>query len=49
MMADADLFDVSRNDAPPGGTEAAISAISRSSMTPGPLGISETRPRAAAP
>ena len=32
-----------------GGTAAAISAISASGITPGPLGISETRPRADAP
>ena len=32
-----------------GGTDAAISAINRLSMTPGPLGIEETSPRADAP
>ena len=33
----------------PGGTLAAISAMSGSGITPGPLGISDTRPIAAAP
>lgn len=32
-----------------GGTVAAISATSRSVMMPGPLGMCETNPRAAAP
>ena len=33
----------------PGGTVAAISKIASSDMTPGPLGIAETRPSALAP
>src|SRR5438093_9849539 len=40
---------VRRNGATGGGTAAAIAAMRSSGMTPGPLGISETRPRAAAP
>jgi hypothetical protein len=40
---------VSRKVATPGGTTAAISAIVSSGITPGPLGIAETRPRAEAP
>lgn len=32
-----------------GGAAAAISAISASAITPGPLGIAETRPKASAP
>jgi hypothetical protein len=35
--------------ATPGGTRAAISAISLSPITPGPLGIAETSPSAEAP
>src|ERR1035438_5006359 len=40
---------VNRNVPMAGGTVAAISAIRLSLMTPGPLGMSETRPSADAP
>jgi hypothetical protein len=40
---------VSRNVAIGGGTLQTISAMSSSSITPGPLGISETKPSAEAP
>jgi hypothetical protein len=40
---------VSRKVATPGGIRAAICAITSSGITPGPLGILETRPSAAAP
>ena len=41
--------EVSRNVPMAGGTVAAISAICSSLITPGPLGIRETRPKADAP
>src|SRR5690242_19820382 len=41
--------DVRRKVAIGGGTEAAISVINSSLITPGPLGIFETRPSAEAP
>src|SRR5688500_6145390 len=44
-----DCRQVNRNVAMPGGTLAAISAMSGSGITPGPLGISDTRPIADAP
>lgn len=40
---------VRRKVAMGGGTEAGISAISSSAITPGPLGMWETRPSADAP
>src|SRR6266849_161963 len=40
---------VSRKEDMAGGIVAAICAIRSSAMTPGPLGIAETRPRAEAP
>jgi hypothetical protein len=40
---------VRRNVATGGGTLAAISVIRSSEITPGPLGISETKPSADAP
>src|SRR5882724_4859523 len=49
MIAAADCLHVSTKDATPGGTVPAISPINRSEITPGPLGISETKPKAAAP
>src|ERR1051326_2343432 len=49
MILPASRSLVRRNDETPGGTAAAISAIIRSEMIPGPLGMSETRPRADAP
>jgi len=49
MIAATDCLHVSRKDATPGGTVPAISPINRSEITPGPLGISDTKPKAAAP
>src|SRR5258708_31222482 len=49
MMDAASCRLVSRKDPTPGGTVRAISAIVSSAITPGPLGIAETRPRAEAP
>ena len=48
-MGDVSWRLVSRKVATDGGTAAATSAIVASSITPGPLGIAETRPRADAP
>ena len=48
-MSWASVFDVRRNVPIGGGTVDTISAINVSLITPGPLGISETKPRAAAP
>src|SRR5687767_14007203 len=48
-MEAASCLQVSRKVATGGGTRAAISAMSPSSITPGPLGISETSPTADAP
>ena len=45
----ASVAQVSRKVATPGGTRAAISAISSSAITPGPLGMVETSPSAEAP
>jgi hypothetical protein len=49
MMESASCLLVSRKVATPGGTVAAISAIVSSAITPGPLGMAETSPSAAAP
>src|SRR5271169_2310788 len=49
MMPAVSCREVSKNVATGGGTRAAMSAISSSEITPGPLGIAETRPSAAAP
>src|SRR4030067_1383207 len=48
-MAAGSCFDVSRKEDTEGGNIFAILAILFSEMTPGPLGISETRPSAEAP
>src|SRR6185437_11319823 len=48
-IASARVSLVNRNVATGGGTMAAISAMSLSLMTPGPLGILPTRPSAEAP
>lgn len=48
-MASASRRDVRRKVATGGGTEWAISAMSSSGMTPGPLGMCDTRPSADAP
>src|SRR2546425_6720974 len=45
----ASCRQVRRNGDTGGGTVAAMAAMRSSGMTPGPLGMSETRPRAAAP
>src|SRR5581483_6498994 len=42
-------LQVRRNEVIPGGTSAAISAIRSSLITPGPLGMCDTRPSADAP
>src|SRR5439155_500495 len=49
MMASGECSLVRRKVAIGGGTVSAIRAIASSEMTPGPLGIAETRPNAAAP
>jgi hypothetical protein len=49
MMSATLCRDVSKNVPTAGGTVAAISAICSSLMTPGPLGMCETRPSADAP
>jgi hypothetical protein len=49
MIAPASCRLVSRNEPTAGGRATAISAIKGSGMTPGPLGISDTRPTAEAP
>src|SRR5882762_376581 len=49
MMASTSCSLVSRNEATGGGTLAAIAAICCSEITPGPLGIFDTNPSAAAP
>src|SRR4051794_37125428 len=49
MISAALVAQVSRNELTPGGIVAAISAISDSSIGPGPLGMAETSPRADAP
>src|SRR5580700_4586025 len=49
IMAATLCREVSRNVPMAGGTVAAISAISSSPITPGPLGMRETRPSADAP
>src|SRR5438093_304647 len=48
-MASASRRQVRRKVEMPGGAAAATALIVSSSITPGPLGISETRPSAAAP
>ena len=48
-MACGECSLVSRKVAIGGGTVAAIRAIASSEMTPGPLGMAETRPKAEAP
>jgi hypothetical protein len=49
MISALEVREVKRNVATGGGTIPAISAIRSSEMTPGPLGISDTNPRAEAP
>lgn len=49
MISFALCLLVKRNVATGGGIFDAISAINTSSITPGPLGISETNPSAEAP
>jgi hypothetical protein len=49
MIAFESRLQVRRNVATPGGTDAAISAIASSEITPGPLGIADTSPTAEAP
>jgi hypothetical protein len=49
MMASASRNEVSRNVAMGGGTTAVMRTMVASSITPGPLGMEETRPRADAP
>src|SRR5947208_3320022 len=49
MMASGECSLVRRTVAIGGGTVSAIRAIASSEMTPGPLGIAETRPNAEAP
>src|SRR5271157_5228608 len=49
MMESASCLLVSKKEDTEGGIVAAISAIRSSVITPGPLGIEETRPRADAP
>jgi hypothetical protein len=49
MMSATLCREVSKNVPMAGGTVAAISAIRSSLMTPGPLGMVETRPSADAP
>src|SRR5579859_2417564 len=49
MMSPAPRRLVSRNEDTPGGTRSAISAITCSAITPGPLGIDETNPSADTP
>src|SRR5450432_1094205 len=48
-ISDTSCSLVNRNDATDGGIVAAICAIASSAITPGPLGMLETRPRADAP
>src|ERR1700719_2159327 len=49
MMAAASRIEVSRTVAIGGGTTAVMRAMAASSITPGPLGMDETRPKAEAP
>jgi hypothetical protein len=49
MISGTDCREVRRNVPMAGGTVAAIFAIRSSLITPGPLGIVETKPRADAP
>jgi len=49
MMASTSCSQVSKKDAIGGGILHAISAICSSDITPGPLGILDTSPSAAAP
>jgi hypothetical protein len=49
MMSVTRCLEVSKNVPIGGGTVAAIFAMSSSLMTPGPLGMCETEPRADAP
>src|SRR6266571_1275891 len=49
MMASAECSLVRRKVAIGGGTASVIRAIASSEMTPGPLGMAETRPNAEAP
>src|SRR6266487_3142037 len=49
MMSGTVRLLVNRNVGMGGGTDAAISAMSSSEITPGPLGILETSPSAEAP
>ena len=49
MISAACCLQVSRKLATPGGMLAAISAIRASGIGPGPLGIADTNPTAAAP
>jgi hypothetical protein len=49
MIPSASCRHVNRNVATPGGTCGTISAISASSIGPGPLGIADTSPIADAP
>ena len=49
MIASAEVAQVSKNVPIGGGVRAAISAIVSSQITPGPLGIDDTSPKADAP
>src|ERR1700684_2267968 len=49
MTLSASCLDVSKKVAIGGGIDAAISAICSSEITPGPLGMAETKPTALAP
>jgi hypothetical protein len=48
-MSDGSCFEVSRNEETAGGKSLTISAMRLSGIAPGPLGISETNPKAEAP
>jgi hypothetical protein len=45
-MAEGSCFEVNRKEETEGGTILAMSAMVLSGITPGPLGISETNPKA---
>ena len=49
MMASASTRDVSRKDSAVTPIPAAMAAIIESGMTPGPLGMADTKPMAEAP
>jgi len=48
-MANGSFFEVNRKEEMEGGTILAMFAMVLSGITPGPLGISETNPKADAP